>query len=445
MFDLVIKSGTCVIPDPSGRGNLKQASMDIGIKGGQIVELGEIRVSSQDEVFDAKGLHVLPGLIDTQVHFREPGLEHKEDLSSGTWAAIVGGITAVFDMPNTQPPTTTVEGFQEKVSTAQGRCWSHYAFYMGANAENARQLSELENLSGCCGVKIFMGSSTGNLLIKDDELLREALSSGKKRVAIHSEDEERLLERKELLNSQRGNPSFHPIWRDEEVALKSTQRLLAIARETGRPVHVLHVSTGQEMDLLVDNKDIASVECTPQHLTLIAPDCYERWGTLAQMNPPIRGVEHQRKLWQGIENGVVDIIGSDHAPHTKEEKSRPYPMSPSGMPGVQTIVPLMLQHVNEGRLSLERLVELMCLNPVRLFGIQNKGGLQKGLDADITVVDMNKESQISLDWLKYKCQWSPFEGSRIKGWPVATLLKGKVVMKDGETVGRPEGELLEFL
>ena len=442
MFDLIIKSGICITQNSNGE--LKKNSTDIGIKGGKIAELGSIQTSPQDHVLDAKGLHVLPGLIDTQVHFREPGLEHKEDLSSGTQAAILGGITAVFDMPNTRPPTTTTTGFEEKVSQAKGRCWSHYAFYMGANAENVNQLSQLEKLSGCCGVKIFMGSSTGNLLIKDDNLLRQALSSGKKRVAIHSEDQDRLLERKSLLDNQRGNPAFHPIWRDEEVALKSTKRLLKIARETSRPVHVLHITTGQEIDLLKSHKDIASVECTPQHLTLSAPDCYERLGTLAQMNPPIRGNEHKEKLWEGIQNGTVDIIGSDHAPHTKEEKSRPYPLSPSGMPGVQTIVPLMLNHVNQGRLSLEKLVELMCLNPTRLFGIKNKGGIKKGLDADITIVDMNKEFEISSDWLKYKCQWSPFTGDKVKGWPKATLLKGEIVMRDGEVLGSPRGELLDF-
>ena len=442
MFDLIIKSGTCVIFDSSGK--LKKAPVDIAIKGGKIVELGDIEVSTQDRIFDAKGLHVLPGLIDSQVHFREPGLEHKEDLASGTEAAILGGITAIFDMPNTTPPTTTALGFEEKVSRAKGRCWSHYAFYMGASPENVNQLSELESLSGCCGVKVFMGSSTGNLLIKDDDLLRQALASGKKRVAIHSEDESRLRERKSLLKEQGGNPAFHLIWRDEEVALQSTKRLLVIARETQRPVHVLHITTGQEIDLLKSNKDIASVECTPQHLTLSAPDCYERLGTLVQMNPPIRGIEHRDKLWEGLCNGTVDIIGSDHAPHSKEEKSRPYPLSPSGMPGVQTTVPIMLNHVHQGKLSLERLVELMCLNPVQLFGIKNKGGLKNGLDADITIVDLNKEFEISLDWLRYKCQWSPFTGDRGRGWPIATLIKGEVVMKDGNTIGSPRGELLEF-
>ena len=442
MFDLVIRSGTCVIPDSDG--THIQVPMDIGIKEGLIAKIGSIGFDSRVRVIEAKGLHILPGLIDSQVHFREPGLEHKEDLSSGTKCAILGGVTAVFDMPNTHPPTTTAIEFSDKTSRARGRCWSHYAFYMGASPENVSHLPELEKLPGCCGIKVFMGSSTGNLLIKDPEVLDQVLSRGQKRVAIHSEDEERLEERRKLLHNQQGNPSFHPQWRDEEVALRSTQRLLKIARKNNRPVHVLHVTTSQEMELLRLHRDIASVECTPQHLTLFAPDCYEKLGTLAQMNPPIRGIHHRESLWQGIEDGTVDIIGSDHAPHTKEEKSRSYPLSPSGMPGVQTIIPLMLNHVNHGRLSLERLVELMCVNPVRLFGIKNKGALEEGRDADITIVDLNKEFEISSQWLDYKCGWSPFTGEVVQGWPVATILRGEVVMRDGQIIGEPRGELLDF-
>ena len=442
MFDLVIKSGTCIVPSKAG--GLTQVSTDLGIKEGLITKVGHIGAAVGDKVIEAKGLHVLPGLIDSQVHFREPGFEHKEGLVSGTRCAVLGGVTAVFDMPNTWPPTTGTLEFADKVDRAKGRCWSHYAFYVGASPENVAQLSQLESLPGCCGVKIFMGSSTGNLLVKDDETLDRVLSVGRKQVAVHSEDESRLEERKGLLHDQRGNPAFHLQWRDEEVALRATQRLLKIARKNHRHVHVLHVTTAQEMELLKSYKDIASVEVTPQHLTLSAPECYERLGTWAQMNPPIREDFHREGLWRGIANGTVDIIGSDHAPHTKEEKARPYPLSPSGMPGVQTIVPLMLNHVHHGRLSLEKLVELMCVNPVRLFGIKNKGALEEGRHADITMVDLNKESQISSDWLEYKCGWSPFTGEVVRGWPVATLLKGEVVMREGQVMGEPGGELLDF-
>lgn len=440
MFDLVIKGGICVVPGKNRK--LTQVRADVGIKGGKVAQLGSFQEGA--EVLNVKGLHVLPGLIDSQVHFREPGLEHKEDLSSGTRSAVLGGITTVFDMPNTRPSITTTLTFNNKVLSAQGRCWSHYAFYVGANPENISQLCQLEDLSGCCGIKIFLGSSTGDLLIKDYDLLQQILSTGHRRVAIHSEDESRLEERRVLLKEQRGRPAFHPQWRDEEVALTSTRRLLEIARQHSRPVHVLHVTTGQEMELLKGHKDIASVECTPQHLTLCAPECYEELGTLAQMNPPIRGASHREKLWEGVRNGTVDVIGSDHAPHTKEEKSRPYPLSPSGMPGVQTMVPIMLNHIHKGLLSLEKWVELMCVNPVRLFGIKNKGALQEGFDADITIVDLHKESEITTDWLAYKCGWSPFEGQKVTGWPMMTLLKGEVVMNNAEVVGSPRGELLDF-
>ncbi len=510
MFDLIIKAGTCLVPHrrtskiygkapygggceneshTGGAGKVKeghvpligpltQVTADVGIRGGWITQVGSIDSHLGEQVFDAQGLHILPGLMDTQVHFREPGLEHKEDLFSGTRAAILGGITAVFEMPNTLPPTITVEQFKNKVGRAQGRCWSHYAFYAGATPDNGEQLLELEKLPGCCGIKIFMGSSTGNLLVKDSEALDRILALGKRRVAIHAEDEARLQERSPLLQSQKGNPAFHPQWRDEEVALRATQCLLKLATKHQRSVHVLHVSTAQEMKLLKSYKEnhrealhrgvhkevpcgeahkenylskspspknILSVECTPQHLTLVAPHCYEKWGTWAQMNPPIRGVCHQDALWEGIYNGTVDIIGSDHAPHTKEEKARTYPLSPSGMPGVQTIVPIMLNHVGHGRLSLEKLVELMCVNPVNLFGVQHKGAIQEGYHADFTIIDLNKEAKISEDWLRYKCGWSPFSGELVKGWPVATLLKGNVVMKDGKLTGQePCGELLSF-
>ena len=440
MFDLVIKDGICVVPK---NGKLTQIQTDVGIQQGKIVKLGSLQGDPKKNL-NAKGLHLLPGFIDSQVHFREPGLEHKEDLSSGTRAAILGGITAIFDMPNTSPSITTAPAFEKKVANAKGRCWSHYAFYVGASPENVTYLCELENLSGCCGIKIFLGSSTGDLLIKDYEVLQKILSKGHQRVAIHSEDESRLEERKSLLSSQKGNPAFHPIWRDEEVALTSTRRLLEIARQYHRPVHVLHVTTGQEMKLLKSCKDIASVECTPQHLTLYAPQCYEQLGTLAQMNPPIRGIEHQKKLWEGVKNGIVDIIGSDHAPHTKQEKAQPYPLSPSGMPGVQTTVPLMLNHIHKGRLSLERLVELMCVNPSRLFCIKNKGAIQEGFDADITIVDLQKVCEISENWLAYKCGWSPFTGTKVHGWPIMTFLKGKMVMNNGQVIGSPQGELLDF-
>ncbi len=320
-FDLVLRGGTCLTP--SGR-----VSADVGVSGGKIVAIGSFSADAADKVFDATGLHVLPGVIDTQVHFREPGMEHKEDLEAGTRGAVMGGVTGVFEMPNTSPNTDSADAIADKLSRAAGRAWCDHAFFVGATMENAEKLGTLERLPGCCGVKIFMGSSTGNLLVADDPTLERVLTHSRRRCAVHAEDEERLIERFSIAEDG-GHPRFHPEWRDDVSALKATQRIVALARKTGHPVHVLHITTADEMAFLAKHKDIATVEATPQHLTLAAPDCYEEIGTLAQMNPPIRDAHHRDGLWAALQAGIVDVIGSDHAPHTRKEKEAPYPRSPS--------------------------------------------------------------------------------------------------------------------
>lgn len=440
-FDLVIRGGVCVTP--SGR-----QEMDLGIRHGRLVHFGSIAPQQGREVLDATGLLVLPGVIDSQVHFREPGLEHKEDLETGTRAAVLGGVTALFEMPNTSPSTTTAEALGEKLSRAKDRAWCDYAFYVGASPENIDQLPILEMLPGCCGIKIFMGSSTGSLLVAEDACLRQVLASGRRRVAVHCEDEMRLAERRSLIDAAMAQgditAALHPVWRDAQTALRATTRLLRLARQVGRAVHVLHVTTGDEMALLAEHRDIASVEVTPQHLTLTAPDCYERLGSLAQMNPPIRSAEHQDALWAALRDGVVDVLGSDHAPHTLKEKQQPYPKSPSGMPGVQTLLPLMLDHVHAGRLTLERLVDLTSAGPARLFGLAGKGRIALGYEADLTLVDPARKMTIAHDWLASRCGWSPFEGRQVTGWPMATVIRGRVVMRDGALLGPPAGAPIRF-
>lgn len=435
-FDLILTGGR--IHSPNG---LEET--DIGIRAGRIEGFGDLSQAAARQRLLLQGLDVLPGVIDSQVHFREPGLEHKEDLASGTAAAALGGVVAVFEMPNTSPSTLSADDLADKLQRAKGRTWVDHAFFMGAAAENADELGELERCPGCCGVKIFMGSSTGSLLVDDREVLDRVLGNGRRRVAVHAEDEARLRERLDLVRDA-GDVSLHPHWRDVETAVLATRRLLATARSHGRRIHVLHVTTADEVPLLAANKDIATMEVTPQHLTLTAPDCYEEWGTLAQMNPPIRGAEHREALWKALRDGVVDVIGSDHAPHTREEKARPHPTSPSGLPGVQTLVPLMLDHVAAGRLSLTRFIDLTSAGPARIFGIAGKGRIARGYDADFTVVDLKKEWQITADWLAYKCGWSPFEGRRITGQPKATIVRGQVVMRDGELQGQPGGEPVRF-
>jgi dihydroorotase len=436
-FDLIIRGGTIV--SHAGEG-----VADIGVAGGRITVIGDLSRASADAVVEAKGLHVLPGVIDTQVHFREPGNEHKEDLETGTRAAALGGVTAVFEMPNTAPPTTSIDALNDKLRRAKGRAHVDHAFYVGATHENADQLGELERTPGCCGVKTFMGSSTGTLLVGDDEGLDRILKNIRRRGAFHAEDEGRLNERKSL--AREGDWTSHSEVRDDQTALMAVKRLVAAARKYGKRVHVLHVSSAIEMEFLATAKDVATVETTPQFLSFAGPQIYERLKGLAQMNPPIRCAADLAALWSfGISQGVVDVIGTDHAPHTRAEKEQPYPKSPSGMPGVQTLVPVMLTHVADGRLSLARFVDLTSHGPNRVFGIANKGRIALGYDADFTLVDLKARRTIRNEDQATRAGWTPFDGFEAKGWPMATIIRGNVVMADGQVVTPAIGEPMRFL
>jgi dihydroorotase len=433
-LDLVLRGGTAITP----MGTLQ---VDIGVAHGRIAALGSIPRGSGAVEREVQHLHVLPGVIDSQVHFREPGLTHKEDLETGTRSAALGGVTAIFEMPNTKPATTTREALREKLALARGRAHVDYAFFIGAAEENAEALGELERIPGCAGVKVFLGSSTGSLLVEDPAVVRRVLASGRRRVAIHAEDELRLRERRHLAT----HVTQHPVWRDEETARHATEALLAIARDVGRPVHILHVTTADELPLLAAHRDIATVEVTPQHLTLHAPDCYERLGSFAQMNPPVRAERHRLALWEAMASGLVDVIGSDHAPHTREEKAKPYPESPSGMTGVQTLVPIMLDHVNHGRLSLERFVDLTSAGPARIYGVAGKGRIALGYDADFTLVDLRREVTLDDAQMASRAGWTPFHGQRVRGFPVGTIVRGREVMRDGSMLCEPTGEAVRFL
>ena len=435
-FDLILKGG--LVMTPAGL-----AETDIGVREGRIAALGALDGSAAKEVIDCTGLHVLPGVIDTQVHFREPGGEAKEDLESGSRAAVLGGVTGVFEMPNTNPATTTRQAIEDKVRRATGRMFCDFAFYAGATAQNAADLGELERLPGVCGIKVFMGSSTGDLLVADDEALARVLASISRRAAFHAEDEERLNARKGLRRDD--DALSHPEWRDEEAALRATRRLLRLAKAAGKRVHVLHVSTAEELPLLAGARDFASVEITPHHLTLAAPEAYERLGTLAQMNPPVRSGRHREALWRAVNSGLADVLGSDHAPHLLEEKAKAYPASPSGMPGVQTLVPVMLDHANAGRLTLARFVDLMCVGPHRLFQIAGKGRIAQGYDADFTIVDLKARRTITNSWIASKCGWTPYDGMTVTGWPVGTIVRGRRVMWEDEITGAAFGAPMRFM
>lgn len=435
-FDLLLKGGTVVTPGGA-------IVTDIGVRDGAIRALGSLAAGQAGEVVDCTGLHVLPGVIDTQVHFREPGLDHKEDLETGSRAAVMGGVTGVFEMPNTNPQTTSAAALEDKIRRARNRMHCDFAFYVGGTHENVADLPELERLPGAAGVKVFIGSSTGSLLVADDPGVKAILKVIRRRAAFHCEDEPRLNERKSLRVP--GDASSHPVWRDEIAALTATRRLVTLARETGARVHVLHITTAEEIAYLAENRDVASVEVTPHHLTMTAPDCYQRLGSLAQMNPPVREARHRDGLWAGIASGVVDVLGSDHAPHTLEEKAKSYPDTPSGMTGVQTLVPLMLDHVAAGRLSLERFVDLTSAGPARLFNIACKGRIVEGYDADFTVVDLKRRATITNGWIASRSQWTPYDGVEVTGWPVGTFVRGRKVMWEGELTGPSAGAPIRFL
>lgn len=423
-FDLILKNGHVATPWGIQR-------TDIAVAGGRIMGIGDFGQTPARDIVDCKGLYVLPGVIDTQVHFREPGLTHKEDLATGTLSAIAGGVTTVFEMPNTDPLTVSADALHDKLHRAAEKAFCDYAFFMGGCAENAHQLAQLEQMPGCSGVKVFMGSSTGALLASQDDVILKILQNGTRRVALHAEDEERLKERKHIAETSH-DVNDHPVWRDAECALRAVQRAVRLARQAGRRIHLLHVTSGDEMAYLKDHKDIATIETTPQHLTLSAPDCYERLGTKAQMNPPIRDKSHTDALWHAVQTGVVDVLGSDHAPHTLEEKAKQYPASPSGMTGVQTMLSVMLNHVNAGKLSLERVVDLLAHGPQRVYQIANKGRIAVGYDADFAIVDLRRKQKITNKWIKSRCGWTPFDGMEVTGWVQGTVLRGSIVMWDDE-------------
>lgn len=433
-FDLIFRGATVVNQDGTG-------ARDVAVSNGRIAEIGALDPAGAGEVVDCRGLHILPGVVDSQVHFREPGAEHKEDLATGALGAVMGGVTTVFEMPNTNPLTITAETLADKIARARGRMHCDFAFWVGGTHSNAEEVEHLERLPGACGIKIFMGASTGDLLVADDEGVEAILSHARRRIAVHSEDEYRLKERRGL--RVENDPASHPVWRDEVAALRSTERLVSIARKTGARIHLLHVSTAEEMAFVRDHKDLISVEVTPQHLTFTADD-YTRLGTRLQMNPPIREARHREAIWAGLAQGVADVLGSDHAPHTLEEKSQPYPASPSGMTGVQTLVPVMLDHVAAGRLTLERFVDLTSAGPLRLFGMAGKGRIAVGYDADLTVVDLKRRETIRDAWIASRAGWTSYDGRTVTGWPVGTVIRGERVMWEGALVAPAKGEPVRF-
>ena len=431
-FDLILKNGTVFTPEAT-------EITDIAVKDGKIVDFGSF--DNAEEIIDCTNLFVFPGLIDTQCHFREPGGEHKETLETGTLSAALGGVTGIFEMPNTNPLTITPEAMEFKLKKAHETSYVDFAFYFGGTAEYAEHLSEWENIDGVCGIKIFMGASNGDLLSATDEEIDAIVANGKRVIAVHAEDESIMNENKVTILGDSNDVAMHYKWRSEESCLNATKRIVTIAKKYSRKVHILHITTAQEMAFLKANKDIASAEVLANHLTLHAPDCYDMFGTLAQQNPPIREKHHQDALWAAVADGTVDIVASDHAPHTLDEKSGTYPNTPSGTPGVQTLIPIMLNHVHEGRLSYERLVDLMAYGPYRIHKIKNKCLIRKGFNADFTVIDPKAEHIISNAEQASKSGWTPYDGKKVVGFPTMTIIGGKTIMRDGEIIGRSNNQI----
>ena len=434
-FDLLLQNGTVVLP-------WGEVEADIGVTGGRIAAIGK-NLGAAARVFDAAHLHVLPGIIDPHVHFRDGGrggIPGVEDMRSGTLGAVLGGVTTVFDMPNTTPAATDAKTLTEKYDYITGHAHCDVGIYVGATKENADTLGALEAMPGVCAVKVFAGSSTGNLLVEDDASIERVMRSGRRRIAFHSEDEYRLQERKPLFKS--GDPyQNHAVWRDVECAFLGTRRITALAQKTGRPAHILHVSTAEELDYLKGFKNIMSVEVLLNHLVQSAPDVYERLGAYGIMNPPLRDARHMAAAWAAVADGTVDTIGSDHAPHSRTAKEKPWPDCAAGLTGVQTLLPMMLEQVSKARLTLGRMVDLMSAGPARIYGAVNKGRIAAGYDADFSVVDLKATRRIENSQIASLCGWTPFDGVSCTGWPMATIVRGAVVMQDGAVsdalAGRP--------
>ena len=437
-FDLILIDGQVM----TGSNNIPTL-MDIGIKDGKIISIGNLKKELSLKVVNCSNLVILPGVIDTQVHFRDPGLTHKEDIESGSKSAVLGGITAFCEMPNTKPLTVSEFELRKKIEKSEKVSWCDYSFFVGATSKNISNLNVYEKLTGCAGVKIFMGSSTGELLVHDYEMLLKIMENGSRRVAVHAEDEERLKDRFKFYNKY-NDARYHPTWRDPKSALLATKKIMDIANKANRPLHILHISSAREMKLLQKKSRLISVEVTPQHLTLNSPECYNKLGTYAQMNPPIRSKYHQDELWKGIENGTVDVIGSDHAPHTIEEKQREYPNSPSGMPGTQTMLPLMLNEVSKNKIKLSKLVSLLCTRPAEIYKMKNRGKIEEGYLASLTVIDLNLVKSLKKSDIKSRCAWSPFTDKLLKGWPVMTIINGDIAMQNQTLRNRPKVQEIIF-
>ncbi len=436
--DLLIQKARVLLPD----GQLRES--DVWVRGQTIAQIAdEISVEdldSEPKVIDATSLVLLPGVIDPQVHFREPGLEHKEDLFTASCACAKGGVTSFLEMPNTKPLTTTQAALNDKLERAAQKSLVNYGFFIGATAEN---LPDLNTATPTPGIKIFMGSQHGALLVDSAIDLDRIFASGDRLIAVHAEDQARILERRKMFTDV-SDPAIHSQIQDNQAALMATQLALKLSKQYRRRLHILHLSTADEAELLREEKPAwVTAEVTPQHL-LLNVSAYEQIGTLAQMNPPLRTAHDNEVLWRALLDGVIDCIATDHAPHTLEEKAKPYPHSPSGMPGVETALPLMLTQAMQGRCSISQVAHWMSAAVAKAYGIPHKGAIAVGYDADLVLVDVLTRRPVLRSELQTKCHWSPFEDWILTGWPVMTIMGGQVVYKHGKLYTEVRGRALQF-
>ncbi|MEQ9411359.1 MAG: dihydroorotase [Fuerstiella sp.] len=429
---LLIRGAQVVLPDGV-------AGVNVLVEDGAIASVDAGADAQADEVIEAGGLHLIPGVIDDQVHFRDPGLTHKEDLTTGSRACAKGGVTTFLEMPNTRPATITLEALDDKLADAAEKCLVNFGFYIGATPDN---IDVLRSVTRTPGIKIFIGSSTGNLLVDQQAALERIFAETDLPICAHCEDEATVRANSERLGGGR-QYTDHSLIRDHKAALIATRRAVELAERHQHQFHVLHVSTAQEVEFLRGTSDLISAEACPHHLFFNVQD-YERLGSLVQMNPSIKNPEDNEALWQGLLDGTIRVIATDHAPHTLAEKDQPYPQSPSGLPAVENSLALMLDAVNQGRCSLPQVVSWMCAAPAEVWKLRNKGRIQVGADADLVLVDMNREQEIRNEDQVTKSGWSPWHGTILKGWPVRTLVRGRTVFHNGQFDESVRGAEVEF-
>ena len=427
-----ISGATCVLP--SGLANV-----DLLIENEKILGIDPPRAAQADATINADGLFLIPGVIDDQVHFRDPGLTHKEDLSTATRACAKGGVTSFLEMPNTKPTTITQQRLNEKLELASQKCLVNYGFYIGATPQN---VEELRTVTRTPGIKIFIGSSTGDLLVDQQEALERIFAETTLPICAHCEDEETVRANRDRLN---GGTSIqdHSRIRDEAAAVIATKRAIDLAIRHRHRFHVLHVSTAAETEFLRDPQGLITAEACPHHLFFNIDD-YERLGSLVQMNPSIKTSADNAGIWKALKEGIIQVVATDHAPHTLEEKQQPYPASPSGLPAVENSLALMLNSVNQGICTIENVVHWMCDAPARVWDLVHKGRIAEGYDADLVLVDMNKRQIVRNEDQETKCRWTPWHGETLQGWAVRTIVNGKTVFLDGRIDDSIRGREIVF-